>query len=63
MRAITMAALLLTLSLSGAAQSGGQGSTGSVLASVNGKAITSAEVEKSIAQDLAKLEPRQSASI
>jgi len=57
MRTMTLAVLLVTLSLPGAAQSGGgQGSTGEVLASVNGKTITRAEVEKSIAADLAKLE-------
>jgi protein-disulfide isomerase len=56
MRTTTLAVLLVTLSLSGAAQSGGQGSAGEVLASVNGKSITSAQVEKSIAADLAKLE-------
>jgi protein-disulfide isomerase len=38
-----------------AAQGSGQGASGA-LASVNGKAISSAEVEKSIAADLAKLE-------
>jgi len=52
---ILVTVLGVTLSMDGAAQSGSQGTSGA-LASVNGKAISSAEVEKSIAADLAKLE-------
>ena len=55
MRIVTLVAILgVVLSLEGAAQSGA--GTSAPLASVNGKAITGAEVDKSIATDLAKLE-------
>jgi protein-disulfide isomerase len=53
---VTLVAVLgAAICLDAAAQSDGQG-TGAALASVNGKPITSAEVDKSIASDLAKLE-------
>ena len=56
MRAVIVGAILAAaLTASAAAQSGGQSASGP-LASVNGKPISSAEVEKSIAADLAKLE-------
>jgi predicted DsbA family dithiol-disulfide isomerase len=56
MRVVIFGAILgAALSISAAAQGGGQ-SAGGALASVNGKAISSAEVEKSIAADVAKLE-------
>jgi protein-disulfide isomerase len=56
MRFVTLVAILAaTLSLNGAAQSGGQ-TNGAALATVDGKAISSAEVDKSIATDLSKLE-------
>ena len=56
MKTTMMAALLVSLPLTALAQSGTQGSAAGVLATVNGKAITSAEVDKPIAQELAKLE-------
>jgi protein-disulfide isomerase len=56
MRFVTLVAILAaTLSLNGAAQNAAP-ATGAALATVDGKAISSAEVEKSIATDLAKLE-------
>jgi protein-disulfide isomerase len=56
MRIVALTTILGVLwSLHGAAQSGAPNTSGA-LASVNGKPITSAEVEKSIATDLAKLE-------
>ena len=56
MRMVTVVAVLgVMLSLEGAAQSDAPRSA-AALASVNGKAITGAEVEKTIAADLAKLE-------
>jgi protein-disulfide isomerase len=57
MRFVTLAALLgVALSTSAAAQQGATRSSSGALASVDGSAITSAEVDKSIAADLAKLE-------
>ena len=53
-RVIFGAILAAALTTSAAAQGGGQ--SAGALASVNGKAISSAEVEKTIAVDLAKLE-------
>jgi len=50
-----VAVLAAAIGLDAAAQNGGQG-MGGALATVNGKPITSAEVEKPIASDLAKLE-------
>ena len=56
MRAMILIAILgAALTTGAAAQGGGQSASGP-LASVNGKAISSAEVEKPIAADLAKLE-------
>ncbi len=56
MRMLTVVAILgIALSTSGAAEEKTQGN-GAPLAVVNGKAITSAEVEKEVAADLAKLE-------
>ncbi len=56
MRIVALVAILGVMSsLEGAAQSGARSTTGA-LASVNGKPITNAEVEKAIATDLAKLE-------
>ena len=56
MRIVTLVAILGVMSsLEGAAQSGAPSNSGA-LASVNGKVITSAEVDKGIATDLAKLE-------
>ena len=55
MRFVSLVAILAaTLSFNGAAQNGAAG--GAALATVDGKAISSAEVEKEIAVDLAKLE-------
>src|SRR5262245_10207616 len=55
MRFVTLVAILAaTLSLKGAAQNGAPDSA--ALATVDGKAISSTEVNKSIATDLAKLE-------
>lgn len=56
MRIVTLVFILgATLSVDGVAQSG-TAVPGGALATVNGKAIASAEVEKAIAADLAKLE-------
>jgi protein-disulfide isomerase len=56
MRTVTVVAMLgLALSIQGAAEHDTHG-IAAPLATVNGKAITSAEVEKEIAADLAKLE-------
>jgi protein-disulfide isomerase len=56
MRMVTVVAILAaTLSVNGAAQSGGQ-DKGSALATVDGTTISSTDVDKSIASDLAKLE-------
>src|SRR5688572_9779214 len=56
MRIVALVAILGAMSsLEGAAQSGAP-SNSAALASVNGKPITSAEVDKGIATDLAKLE-------
>jgi predicted DsbA family dithiol-disulfide isomerase len=56
MRVVIFGAILgAALTISAAAQGGGQSASGA-LASVNSKPISSAEVEKSIAADLAKLE-------
>ncbi|MEO7271916.1 MAG: thioredoxin domain-containing protein [Vicinamibacterales bacterium] len=56
MRAMILGAILaVALTTSAMAQGGGQGASGA-LASVDGKAISSADVDKTIAADLAKLE-------